>query len=172
MYKINIANPLKNSKLVTEDIIKNPLKKFNILQKEQLEFAVNTKVVPYYIPFCPRPKVVIDDNFMKKLEPQPGDNKLKQEFRSNLLRIFADNYMMSFMKHSPHIFPGMVVRTGIVASAIYTKLQPCLFDEFTIALVIGTFLYGLSGTFIICANYEGKNKQCLEIPFSQYDKLD
>ena len=68
--------------------------------------------IVYYIPFYPRPQIIIDKEFLSKLNRTASlDDYLLMSHQSDIHKHFIPKYSQSIVGYSPHIISGQFVRT-------------------------------------------------------------
>lgn len=74
--------------------------------------------IAYYLPFCPRPTINVDKEFMDKLFSDSKDDKLIKDKKEDLYNIFIKIYPGTVVDHSPHYDYGVISRLLIHTSMI------------------------------------------------------
>jgi hypothetical protein len=81
--------------------------------------TINTKthnIISYYLPFCPRPRISIDEKFMEKLRYDPKDHQMIKNEKKYLHNYFIKKYPNTIVNYSPHYKFGVLSRLVIHVS--------------------------------------------------------
>lgn len=67
----------------------------------------------YYIPLCPRPKVLVTADMLDKLQFKESDSPIVTYYKNSVQKELSWYLDSQIVKHSPHVVTGSMVRNGV-----------------------------------------------------------
>lgn len=119
-----------------------------IKNKETLE------ILRYYIPFCPRPTEIINDNFLRVLEPSDTDSQHMNTTKNRLYDYFETRYGEYVYKHITHMYQGTAFKSILYANIVVWGIPAG--NIFMSLFVFGLYIF--LNSLILESNCEDFNK--------------
>lgn len=82
---------------------------------QQIVFKLPSKNLRYYIPLCPRPKIIVTPEMIQQVESTPIDYPIVKKYQSKLMDALSEQLYEKIYEHSDHFLPGAAVRALIVS---------------------------------------------------------
>lgn len=99
------------------------------------------KMLQWYIPFVPRPKVNINDTFMNRLTVNKNDSELKQKTKQEMYDFFRPYYgTQQYDLTNDHFLSGSLVRCFVIIGSVSNGLGITFLDPELPIIIILTYI--------------------------------
>lgn len=129
--------------------------KYNYMQRRMIYNKESIEILRQYIPFCLRPKEIINTKFLKVLETNDTDSQSMKKLKNKLYAYFDEKYGETVDKHIIHMNQGIIFK-GVFYANVATWLPEGDFSTAIFVFVVYVFF-----NFIILENgdlYKNKIK--------------
>jgi hypothetical protein len=120
-----------------------------MLRRKTPPMAHRTAIAYYYLPFCPRPSIVVTRDTLAKLGAAQVDGPAMEDVKRKVMQNLVKNFGQPLVMPSPHLYAGVVARSLLSSTCLWLPL--CCVDEVFgfLFFLVHNFTYVLVMTLVL-----------------------